>query len=71
MKSAEEYARELRPGYEGHLDLADFIRAIQRDALLTVSTGIISMMGAPPWLDNPMGDEILKRIAAILPEVEK
>lgn len=42
--------------------------AIQRDTLLTVSTGIISMMGAPPWLDSPMGDEIVKRIAKILPE---
>lgn len=33
MKSAEEYAKALSPGYEGHLDLEDFILAIQRDAI--------------------------------------
>ena len=72
MKSADDWCNNLiislyEHGLVTNFDTRPFIHAIQRDALLTVSKGVISMTGAPPWLNNPLGDEIIRRISEILP----
>ena len=78
MKTAEEWAQDIwcgdndTCGCDGACKKAiERYRAIQFDVLNTIALGIASMMGAPPWMDNPMGDEILKRISRTMQEVAK
>ena len=70
MKTAEEWLVDGVPTWPKETTF-DFVRAIQADALNTIAIGITSMMGAPPWMDNPMGNEILKRISQTMQEVAK